>query len=63
MTPTGTSEKPPELRRVLKPGGIFAVESGRQSADLRREICSTETYDGYATERNLKAGCFVWRKR
>ena len=53
-----------ELRRVLKPGGIFVSVSGVVPADLRREICSTETYDWIrdGTE-DLKAGCFVWRKR
>ena len=53
-----------ELRRVLKPGGIFMSVSGVVPADLRREICSTETYDWIrdGTE-DLKAGCFVWRKR
>ena len=53
-----------ELRRVLKPGGIFMSVSGVVPADLRREICSTEKYDWIrdGTE-DLKAGCFVWRKR
>ena len=53
-----------ELRRVLKPGGIFMSVSGVVPADLRREMFSTETYDWIrdGTE-DLKAGCFVWRKR
>jgi len=53
-----------ELRRVLKPGGIFVSVSGVVPADLRREMFSTDKYDWIrdGTE-DLKAGCFVWRKR
>ena len=53
-----------ELHRVLKPGGIFMSVSGVVPAELRREIFSTEKYEWLRDGTDdLKAGCFVWRKR
>jgi SAM-dependent methyltransferase len=53
-----------ELHRVLKPGGVFMSVSGVVPAELRREIISIEKYDWIRDGTDdLKAGCFVWRKR
>ena len=53
-----------ELHRVLKPSGIFVSVSGVVPKELRYEIFTTDKYDWLRDGSNdLKAGCFVWRKR
>ena len=53
-----------EMHRVLKPGGIFMSVSGVVPAELRREIFTTEKYEWLRDGTDdLKAGCFVWKKR
>mmetsp|Transcript_39766 Transcript_39766/g.81828 ORF Transcript_39766/g.81828 Transcript_39766/m.81828 type:complete len:253 (-) Transcript_39766:1370-2128(-) len=53
-----------ELHRVLKPSGIFVSVSGVVPKQLRYEVFAKDKYDWLRDGSNdLKAGCFVWRKR
>ena len=53
-----------ELRRVLKPGGVFVSVSGVVPKELRYEIFTKENYEWLRDgSDDLKAGCFLWRKR
>jgi len=53
-----------ELRRVLRPGGICVSVSGVVPEELRREIFPIEEWEWLRDgSDDLKAGCFVWKKR
>ena len=53
-----------ELERVLRPGGICVSVSGVVPEELRREIFQENKWEWLRDGSNdLKAGCFVWRKR
>lgn len=53
-----------ELTRVLKTNGIFVSVSGVIPEELRRELFPLEQWEWIRDgSDDLKAGCFVWKKR
>lgn len=53
-----------ELHRVLKPGAVFMSVSGVVPSDLRKDVFSADRYEWLRDgSGDLKAGCFVWRKK
>ena len=53
-----------ELKRVIKKGGCFMSISGVIPEELRREMFLVEDWEWIRDGSNdLKAGCFVWKRR
>mmetsp|Transcript_24993 Transcript_24993/g.37007 ORF Transcript_24993/g.37007 Transcript_24993/m.37007 type:complete len:276 (+) Transcript_24993:115-942(+) len=53
-----------ELKRVIKKGGYFMSISGVVPEELRREMFLIEDWEWIRDGSNdLKAGCFVWKRR
>lgn len=53
-----------EIARVVRSGGVVVSFSGVVPEDLRRDIFPTSTWDWLRDgSTDLRAGCFVWRKR
>jgi SAM-dependent methyltransferase len=53
-----------ELTRVIKVGGVFMSVSGVVPEELRRELFPTAKWDWLRDgSLDLKAGCFVWRRK
>ena len=53
-----------EMKRVIKTGGYFMSVSGVVPEDLRRKMFTNDDWEWIRDgSDDLKAGCFVWRKR
>jgi SAM-dependent methyltransferase len=53
-----------ELKRVLQPGGYFMSISGVVPEDVRRTLFPVQDWEWIRDgTTDLKAGCFVWRKK
>ncbi len=53
-----------ELKRVIKVGGIFISVSGVVDEALRRSLFATDDWEWLRDgSDDLKAGCFIWRKK
>jgi len=53
-----------ELKRVLRSGGIFLSVSGVIPEELRRDLFKTDDWDWIRDgSDDLKAGCFIWRRK
>ena len=53
-----------ELKRVLKTGGYFMSVSGVVPEELRREVFPVQDWEWLRDgSDDLKAGCFVWRRK
>ncbi len=53
-----------ELSRVIKKGGMFISVSGVVDEDLRRDLFSEDHWEWLRDgTTDLKAGCFIWRRK